>query len=222
MDAGYSMIAIDLHVHTRRYSACAELLDPLDLAEGMKRSGLQGLVITEHDVLWGRDELTELNRLTAPCRVYRGVEVSAREGHVVVIGIEQADPIRPGMSVAELGALLQAQSAAAIWAHPPAALLREPFSAEVEAIAAVIDAVEVISTVTTDDKSIAAQVFAKRGRFAQVAGSDAHYPEQIGAVCTLFKMLPADERALACMIKQGEGLPIGLDRLHPGRICHVA
>jgi len=216
------MIAIDLHVHTRRYSACAELLDPLDLAEGMQRSGLQGLVVTEHDQLWTRDELAALNRHIAPLRVFRGVEVSTRAGHIVVIGIEHTDGLRAGMALAELAEKVRAEQAAAIWAHPPEAMLRIPLSGEQEAIAGAIDAVEVFSTVTVKEKSDAALAFARHCRLTPVAGSDAHYPEQIGAVYTVFQVLPDNEKALAQMIKQGEGQPMGLGQTSPGRVYHVA
>ena len=216
------MIAIDLHVHTRRYSECAELLDPLDLVEGMQRCGLQGAVLTEHDVLWGRDELAALNRLAAPCRIYRGVEVSTREGHIVVIGIERDDALKAGMKIAELAEFVQAEKAVAIWAHPPEASICVPFSAESRKIAASIDAVEVLSTVTINERSAAAEAFAKYHRLASVAGSDAHYPEQIGAVGTVFRTLPDDEKALARMIKQGEGQPMRWEQRRRDRICHVA
>lgn len=216
------MIAIDLHVHTRRYSACAELLDPLDLAQSMRRAGLQALVITEHDVLWGRDELAELNRQTAPLRVYRGVEVSAREGHVVVIGLEGVAAVKAGLPVAELAEIMRCEQAAAIWAHPPEASLRTPLKADAEVLATAIDAVEVFSTVTRNETSRAARAFARQRGIVEVAGSDAHYPEQIGAVCTVFKTLPPDETALARMIKRGEGRPMRLGRSNPGRMHHVA
>lgn len=216
------MIAIDLHVHTRRYSACAELLDPLDLAKGMQRSGLQGLVVTEHDVLWRRGELAAINRHIAPRRIFRGVEVSTRSGHIVVIGIERDDGLRAGMPLAELAEKVRAEQAVAIWAHPSTAMLRRPLTIKQAAMAAAVDAIEVFSTVTVREKSHAAQAFAKYCRLIPVAGSDAHYPEQIGAVYTVFRALPEDEKELAQMIKQGEGRPIGLGQANPGRVHHVA
>jgi predicted metal-dependent phosphoesterase TrpH len=216
------MVVIDLHVHTRRYSPCAELLDPDGLGDCMEKAGVQGVVITEHDVLWARDELAELNRQMAPCRVYRGVEVSTAEGHVVVIGIDRSDTIWPGMPVGELARIVAAQQAIAIWAHPPSRSIREPLEASVRRMAAAIDAIEIFSTVTTSGKSRAARAFARKHQLTEVAGSDAHYPEQVGVVGTVFKTMPADEKTLAQMIKRGEGHPRRLDGAGPDWMPHVA
>lgn len=111
---------VDLHVHTRRYSPCAELLDPAELAAIGARAGLAGIVITEHDVQW---PLAELEALRDSCRasrlrLYRGVEVSALEGHYVVIGLEDSRGIRARMPLSSLAATVEAQGAALILAHP--------------------------------------------------------------------------------------------------------
>ena len=188
----------------------------------MGRAGVQGVVITEHDVLWDRDELVKLNHLIAPCRVYRGVEVSTAEGHVVIIGIDRADTIWAGMPVAELAKVVENEQAAAIWAHPPLDSIQGPLGANVRNLSAAIDAVEVFSTVTTHEKSLAARVFARKHRLTEVAGSDAHYPEQVGAACTVFETMPADEKALAQMIKRGAGHPTRLDGAGPDWKSHVA
>ena len=79
-------IRIDLHVHTRRYSPCAEALDPDHLPERLESLGLDGLVITEHDHLWSTEDIEYLNRRMRHGRIYRGVEVSSRNGHFIVIG----------------------------------------------------------------------------------------------------------------------------------------
>ena len=50
---------VDMHVHTARYSPCAELLVPELLDECMQAKGVHGVVITEHNVMWEREEIDE-------------------------------------------------------------------------------------------------------------------------------------------------------------------
>lgn len=51
------MITIDLHVHTSRYSLCSHL-SPQDLVRPAPKSGVDGIVITEHDWQWTCREIS--------------------------------------------------------------------------------------------------------------------------------------------------------------------
>ena len=113
-----SRFRVDLHVHTRRYSPCAEALDPEYLGVAMKKAGLDGLVITEHDHLWPAEDIALLNRNLKDKRIYRGVEVSSSNGHFIVIGLDGLDDIRPGISIEKLIPKIHFHEAAIIWAHP--------------------------------------------------------------------------------------------------------
>jgi predicted metal-dependent phosphoesterase TrpH len=194
---------VDLHVHTRRYSPCAESLGPEHLAGAMHRSGLDGLVIAEHDHLWPPEEIARLNADLGDKRIYRGVEVSSRHGHFLVIGLDAMDGIKPGIGIMDLIPAIDAQQAAIIWAHP--FLHYDSIASPLEGagMPGGLHAVEVASGVTHGKESAATRTLAKRMGWASVGGSDAHTPAQVGCAYTLLASLPVDEKQLAAAIRNG-------------------
>jgi len=194
---------VDLHVHTRRYSPCAELLNPEQLPNAMVERGLHGVVLCEHDVLWPKDEITALNRDLNGSRIYRGVEVSSCNGHFLVIGMEGLEDLKPGVSVKRILRVARAHDAAGIWAHPQLEyrLLAKPLK-PCDAPRG-IDAVEVISTTTCGDQSAAARSYARLLGCGMVGGSDAHVLDHVGKAFTVFDHLPGDEKELATAICNG-------------------
>jgi predicted metal-dependent phosphoesterase TrpH len=194
---------VDLHVHTRCYSPCAESLDPDCLAAAMQSSGLDGLVIAEHDHLWPAEDIARLNAGLIHKRIYRGVEVSSRNGHFLVIGLEGLDGITPGIGIEDLIGEIDAREAAIIWAHPYLRYGNIPSPLEISDMPRGLHAVEVASGVTRGNQSAAARSMARRVGWATVGGSDAHAPGQVGCAYTLLANLPEDEKQLAAAIRQG-------------------
>ncbi|MBT8338375.1 MAG: PHP domain-containing protein [Desulfatitalea sp.] len=190
---------IDLHVHTRRYSPCAEAIDPENLPRIMADTGLSGLVLTEHDTIWPMHDVKVLNRRLPHGRIYTGVEVSTRNGHFIVIGITSLHGITPGMTVHALVALAQAREAAVIWAHPHFNYENTMEPLPLDRMAAGIHAVEVAGI--SADTHI--HGMAHRMGWTVVAGSDAHCPSCIGRFVTHFSQMPENEKALAAAIRQG-------------------
>jgi predicted metal-dependent phosphoesterase TrpH len=193
--------AIDLHVHTRRYSPCAELMREEHLAEHGRRAGLAGLVVTEHDALWRLEELGALRERADCFRLYRGVECTADGAHLVVIGLDDLGSLVRGASVDAVVDHARSQGAAVILAHPYRDA--DPERLPVERI----DAVEVGSTSFTVEEARRAEELARRFGKPTVAASDAHSPSRIGWAWTSFPRLPADEAELARMIREGAGVP---------------
>lgn len=194
---------IDLHVHTCRYSPCAEGLDPEQLPRCLGRAGLQGLVLTEHDCLWPAEAIAALNRSLPWGRIYRGVEVSSCNGHFIVIGLERMVPFAPGISIAALLDHLRSSGAAVIWAHPYLHYGNTQAPLSADAMPYGIDALEVASSVTRGEQRRRALAEAGRRGWTAVGGSDAHTLGQVGSAYTLFAELPANEKALAAAIRQG-------------------
>jgi predicted metal-dependent phosphoesterase TrpH len=192
---------IDLHVHTARYSGCAESLDPRDLAEEMSRKDLSGLVLAEHDQMWQvRDVRREIPTAISR-RIFRGVECSAVGCHLVIIGVPVLGPLRRGISQAEAAGYAHAHGGAVILAHPyrgenPDLL---PFYG--------FDAIEVASSSFTWPESKMAVRLARRLGLPMVAGSDAHSLSRVGCAVTCFQQMPQNERELAAMIRAGRGVP---------------
>lgn len=195
---------LDLHVHTRRFSPCAEALDPGRLHEMMARQGLHGLVITEHDQLWPANEIAALNRGLKNGRIYRGVEVSSRNGHFIVIGIDEMDGIRPGIGIRELVQKVDQLQAALIWAHPYLNYGSVPEPLPPAGMPRGIHAVEAASGVTSGEKTVMALASALQMGCVPVGGSDAHCPGQVGCAYTRFARLPKNEKSLAAAIRAGK------------------
>lgn len=193
--------SIDLHVHTRRFSACAEGLDPERLPDMIHRNRLDGLVITEHDHQWPPQDIDRLNRRLSYGRIYNGVEVSSRNGHFVVIGLETMDGIAQGMDLPSLVRCAHAQQAAVIWAHPFQAYGNTPEPSDLQHLPVGIDALEIISSLTTGSQATEAQYLAGKMEWAEVAGSDAHTLARVGCAVTLFESLPDNEKLLAQAIR---------------------
>lgn len=194
---------VDLHVHTRRYSPCAEALDPDHLVPILQSSKLDGLVIAEHDSLWPAEDIACLNRELKHKRIYRGVEVSTGNGHFIVIGLDGLDGIGPGISIEKLLPRVLFHEAAIVWAHPYLRYGNIPSPLNAAAMPSNLHAVETASGVTRGKASTAARAMARRNGWAFVGGSDAHAPSQIGCAYTLLEQLPADELHLAAAIRSG-------------------
>ena len=198
---------VDLHVHTRRYSPCAESLDPEMLPETAAAMGLDGVVITEHDHLWPAREIAALNRSSPGPRIYRGVEISTSSGHFVVIGMDHLDGCRPGMSLRHLAREARLQNAAVIWAHPRLNYRQPLHPIDLSHLPDGIDAIEVASTVTVGDQADQVMTMARDFGYSMVGGSDAHALAQVGKVFTRLDRLPADEKELAEAIRSSRCAP---------------
>lgn len=197
---------IDLHVHTAFGSACAELHQPETLPGTMERRRLNGVVITEHNLLWPRDKIRAINRqLTGNRRIYSGIEVSTSRFHVVVIGLTRSDGIYPGMPAERLIEQVENDLAVAILVHPY--LTSTGFDPAKEKLSG-FHGMEVASTMTRGEIRTKTLVLCKDRKTVPVAGSDAHCSENLGKAFTCFPSLPADEKELAFMIRKGLGVPM--------------
>jgi len=196
------MIRLDLHVHTSRYSECAETLDPHRIEEYALTAGLGGVVLTDHDTLWTEEEIAHLRNLSPGIRIYRGIEVSARGAHLVIIGIEEAGRLPRGIPVDEACHRAHEQGACVILAHPYRD--SDPTQLPVE----LVDAIEIGSTSFTPEEAASARDLAVLSGKPGVAASDAHALSRIGWSWTEFRSIPDDERALARLIRTGKGTAV--------------
>ncbi|MCP4692343.1 MAG: PHP domain-containing protein [Desulfobacterales bacterium] len=199
---------VDLHVHTRRYSQCAELLDPGQLGARIRKRGLYGVVITEHDALWGKSEIESLNEGLGSIKIFRGVEVSTESGHFVVIGLDSMNGIAPGISVKALIEKAKPMEAAVILVHHHLVYsnIQNPIPAA--EMPDGIDAIEVASTTTFDEKQADASRIARLRGWTEVAGSDAHALDNVGETFTAFAEPFSSEKELARAIIEGRAFPM--------------
>src|SRR5262249_52759247 len=99
------------HIHTPPHSPDSHL-HPLELIERAREVGVDGVVITEHDVQWDREELADLAARAGGLRVFSGAEVSALEGHFLVYGLPDISEAPPGVALRDLLRVVRGHDAA--------------------------------------------------------------------------------------------------------------
>ena len=168
-------IKIDLHVHTH-YSRDS-LITPEELVIYAKKAGLDGVAVTDHDRLDGALKIArETDFFIVP-----GMEISSSNGHVVALNVQEVIP--KGLDAGETVDRIHRAGGIAVACHPVTFFkgsLRKHVSSR-------FDAVEVInaSSFPFNYSVKNAQKIASRLGIPRVAGSDAHYPPEIGYAYTL-------------------------------------
>ncbi len=200
-------IALDLHVHTTSGSADASLRVET-LGPSVKAAGLAGVMTTEHFRQWGDDEVRTVTEM------HGIVVIPAREwatplGHILALGItrnvpEMRDPdVLRRAADAEGGLLIVAHpfrhffDAPRQGLHPATLRTNDPEEAARLPIFKYVDCVEVINGNCTARENAFASAVADVLGLPPTAGSDAHYPEDVGRCWTA---LPAGVRTVGDVI----------------------
>lgn len=107
---------IDLHAHSGFSKDALGTLDQLAAAATTK--GLDGVCLTDHNTLKHHAAIDRWNDENGdlPFRFYRGLEVSARGGHILAYGLTEGVPF--GRTVLETIDLIRDQGGIACPAHP--------------------------------------------------------------------------------------------------------
>lgn len=182
---------LDLHTHTAVWSTDSNLL-PHDLIAHAAKCGLDGVVLTEHDVVWPPDRISALNE-NAEILVLSGVEVTTELGHVLVYGLPQ---LIPRISEARrLRALCDEHDALMYLAHPA----RDPgLRVRPEPFRELFDGVEGLNGC---DGPLQNQSASSRGRslpLPPIGGSDCHALHEVGTAATEFG---AEVRSIADLVE---------------------
>ncbi|NQU07928.1 MAG: PHP domain-containing protein [Candidatus Abyssubacteria bacterium] len=198
---------IDLHCHTYPASSCSNMSIE-DLVNKAKELGLGGICLTEHNKPWNREEVQRIGaELGFP--VFRGMEVTTKDGDILVFGLHEAVGGVPTASelrrqVVDVGGYM-------IAAHPFRGFLMFGFSelsltperASGRAIFQHVDAIEAYNCkVTRRETEIAFEV-AERLGLPCVAGSDAHTVDDVGKFSTRFEKNISSENELIAELAAG-------------------
>lgn len=189
----------ELHCHTRFSDGAA---DPLACARAAARRGLRVLAITDHNTAEGGlaywDQQPVEGVLVIP-----GEEVSTERGHLLVYFVRHT--IAPG-PFEQVVRAARAQGALCFMAHPCHIPLgsrwrRKPVKRLSPAELALLDGIEVENGHNRPAANRMAWELARRQGLRALAGSDAHYPWEIGNARTLLELeeitLPAVRAALS-------------------------
>jgi predicted metal-dependent phosphoesterase TrpH len=192
------MMKFDLHMHTTRHSPDSDM-HPLDLVRRARELGLDGIVITEHDWLWTEEELDELRQTAGDLVILAGIEVSAREGHMLVYGVKDPFALPRAIGVAALCREVHAQDGVVVAAHP--FRWGQRFDAIVREQKPELDGLELMSSNMDGDCRRSAAEIVRRHPWAGLGCSDAHHERVLGACYTKFGVPIRNNRDLVQAIR---------------------
>jgi predicted metal-dependent phosphoesterase TrpH len=186
---------IDLHCHTKVYSACSALT-PEALVRAARARGLDGVCITEHDALW---LLADIEKLSGAMGfvVLRGVEVTTEVGHVLVYGVPRHSPAMA--TLAELHRIVRAEGGLMYLAHPS----RRYGALPPADLASVFDSIEAQNGTEGMLQNDNAATLARGLRLPGIGGSDSHAVREVGVCATEFEEDVRDEESFMHALRSG-------------------
>jgi predicted metal-dependent phosphoesterase TrpH len=182
---------IDIHVHTSPRSKCSNI-DPVEMIKEAARLGLDGVCLTEHQVLWSREEADDLAS-DSGIKVFRGNEITTNMGDVLVFGYwEHIEGIMP---LKKLYRTVKSQGGFIAAAHPfrgfkmvgVSQLELKADQASERKVFKSVDAIEIRNgKLNEKENDLAGQVAEKLG-LPGLAGSDAHNLDELGRFAMIFE-----------------------------------
>ena len=209
---------IDLHTHSYPNSDDS-FMSVDELIEGSKSLGLDGICLTDHDVFWTGEQISDLSS-KHDFLVIPGCEINTEAGHVLVFGLTQ---YQFGMHRPEfLQASVDKAEGVMIAAHP----YRRRFLEEPAERPGVRE--EMLERARSDEffqmcqgiEALNGRGLAIQNEFSlelgrllssnMTAGSDAHKVEQIGTVATEFNGQVSCLKDLIRELREGRYHPVDL------------
>ena len=201
------MLKIDLHIHSR-YSEDASG-SPKEIMKLLKKKGLNGMAITDHNTIKGSLEALKLK--PKDFAIIPGLEISTNDGHILALGLEEN--VDRNLSVEETVEKFLDKGGIPVVPHlfrKMSGIKRE----NLELIYKKIPALEVFNGCSLPKTNIKTANVAKEFNLGGVGGSDAHDPLYAGYGYTTVKSDNVDlESILSEIIKKktwGEGTTIPL------------
>ncbi|MFQ6051396.1 MAG: PHP domain-containing protein [Candidatus Hydrothermarchaeota archaeon] len=164
----------DLHVHSIYSHDCnTSIPQIINKAEEIK---LDGISITDHDTLRGYEEAKKVSKNVI---VIPGIEISLKEGHLLVLGIEEEPPRVEIMDVLEW---VRDNNGVSIAAHP-----FDSYKGLGDLVSTLpLDGIEVYNAkYKFSHVNIRADKISRKLNLSRIGGSDAHNLEEIGSGFTI-------------------------------------
>lgn len=167
------MLACDLHVHTN-YSKDGES-SVEEILRQAEAEGLDAIAITDHDTVDGAKKALSLSSSVV---VIPGIEVSTKQGHLLVLGVTEIIPA--GLDVVATVDIARRMGGLAILPHPYH-VWRHGVARRKKAGMNVVDAVEAFNSryIVGSANQKAARIAKRLGKPC-VGGSDAHHAKFVG------------------------------------------
>ncbi|HJX02367.1 MAG TPA: PHP domain-containing protein [Candidatus Bathyarchaeia archaeon] len=162
------MIHADLHFHTC-YSSDATNL-PKQIVERLNtHPTIKAIAITDHNTLEGYRKTSELAKTYPDILIIPGVEISAEEGEIILLGIEKLPP--EPWTARNVITYAKANNALAIASHP-----YRGYGLGDRVLQLDLDAIEILNGITPPNQNRKAEKLAEAKGLPGTAGSDAHFP----------------------------------------------
>ena len=197
-------MVIDLHTHTRFGSSCSYMY-PEEMVRQVKRLGLDGVCITEHNHSWSPADLRSLSEECGVV-VLGGVEVATDLGEFLVFGVHQTSWSIP--TAEELRRIVDEAGGVMIAAHPFRDVTSSYSEDAVEEfthrqVFKLVDAAEVFNGRSTRRETNFGYDVLRRIGLKGTGGSDAHAVHAVGECVTVFDNPVASEAELVAELKSG-------------------
>jgi predicted metal-dependent phosphoesterase TrpH len=167
------MLACDLHVHTNHSKDGESSIE--EILRQAEAEGLDAIAITDHDSVDGAKKALTI---PSPVLVIPGIEVSTKQGHLLVLGVTEIIPA--GLDVVATVTIAKSMGALAILPHPYH-VWRHGVARRKKAGMNAVDAVEVFNSryIVGSANQKAARIAKRLGKPC-VGGSDAHNAKFVG------------------------------------------
>jgi predicted metal-dependent phosphoesterase TrpH len=167
------MLTCDLHVHTNFSKDGESSVE--EILKQAEEAGLDAIAITDHDSVDGVKKALTCNSTVL---IIPGIEVSTKQGHLLVLGVTEMIPA--GLDVIVTVEIARRRGAIAILPHPYH-VWRHGVARRKKAGMDVVDAVEVFNSryIVGSANNKAARIARRLGKPC-VGGSDAHNARFVG------------------------------------------
>ncbi|HET6311107.1 MAG TPA: PHP domain-containing protein [Candidatus Nitrosotalea sp.] len=166
------LIRVDLHVHSSASFDCA--VSPEHVVSRCRRLGLSPVFLTDHNSIEGAMQLQSTERVIA------GEEVMTTGGEL--IGLFLREQVPAGLGAREAAIRIKDQGGLVYLEHPYDPFRRHLSEDSIEAIADLIDIVEVFNGRSEEKVNRRAEDLCAALGAAPGAGSDAHSTQELGGV----------------------------------------
>lgn len=190
-----SGLRIDLHVHSTASPDSRATIE--QVADAAANAGLNGFALTDHNSILGWRWIDRIRERYPRLFVVPGVEVSTKEGHLLVYGVSELPPIRRPLE--ETVEWVERHGGVAVLAHPlrlahgvGAALARR----------ARVHAIESLNGHNSEVTNARAELIAAHRAIGTTGGSDAHDGESVGRAFTIFPEEPTSIEELLQSIRR--------------------
>jgi hypothetical protein len=196
---------VDMHVHT--VLGGDALIRPEEVVGRARQAGLDAVCITEHhsyDLSAPFEAIAE--RTGFP--IFRGVEYSAREGHLLIYGVRAGKgDLPPGLPMQHVIDWVWGLGGAAVAAHPfQRGMVGRALGNDLLQLKN-LAAVETMNASLSEAENRRAREAAGRMGLCGIGGSDAHGIQVLGGACTVFPRPVAGGMDLAEALRAGGYYP---------------